>query len=321
MSAAKDSLWGDVFLLQVPYADASRDGIEAGCRVAQAARRCRSGSARACGTSGTSRAWRRTTPPCTARRSRGGATGPSGSSLCAPLSAQAPDAQTGRLSTLQSTFATFGINEYNKVLLCDCILCASLHILVLTACVDRCLQGAVAAGLWAATGSQSRRRGAASSFMVAVIGGAFMGAYLMWEFFPGQPALQVRAYAMWLCSLRPASMRVTPTLQAHGRVWVYAKFGAQAIRADSYIKARGLTVLLHVTKLTAYQYCVDAGLWSDNPGSGVPGAAAAAEQGVRNLAALFGSCVGAHAACHLLCAGASPSSVMSCLTNDWPHGH
>ena len=57
--------------------------------------------------------------------------------------------------------------------------------------------------------------------MVAVTGGAFMGAYLMWEFFPGQPALQVRAYAMWLCSLQPASMRVTPTLQAHGRVWVF----------------------------------------------------------------------------------------------------
>ena len=37
--------------------------------------------------------------------------------------------------------------------------------------------------------------------MVAVIGGAFMGAYLMWEFFPGQPALQVRAHAMGSCSL------------------------------------------------------------------------------------------------------------------------
>ena len=37
--------------------------------------------------------------------------------------------------------------------------------------------------------------------MVALTGGAFMGAYLMWEFFPGQPALQVRASTMRLCSL------------------------------------------------------------------------------------------------------------------------
>ena len=71
--------------------------------------------------------------------------------------------------------------------------------------------------------------------------------------------------------------------------------------------------MFHVTKLTAYQHCVDAGLWSDNPGSGVPGAAAAAEQGVSNLAALFGGCVGAHAACHLFCAGASLT--LQCLAS------
>ena len=55
------------------------------------------------------------------------------------LSAKVPGAQTGRLSALQSTFATFGINEYTKVLLKDRILCAFSHVLVLTACIDRCL--------------------------------------------------------------------------------------------------------------------------------------------------------------------------------------
>ncbi len=28
--------------------------------------------------------------------------------------------------------------------------------------------------------------------VVALVGGTFMGAYLMWEFFPNQPFLQVR---------------------------------------------------------------------------------------------------------------------------------
>ena len=50
----------------------------------------------------------------------------------------------------------------------------------------------MAAGLWAATGSQSRRRSAGRTMVVALVGGTFMGAYLMWEFFPNQPFLQVR---------------------------------------------------------------------------------------------------------------------------------
>lgn len=54
------------------------------------------------------------------------------------------------------------------------------------------MQGAVAAGLWAATGPQSRRRSAAGSLLLALVGGTFTGAYLMWEFFPNQPLLQVR---------------------------------------------------------------------------------------------------------------------------------
>ena len=53
------------------------------------------------------------------------------------------------------------------------------------------MQGAVAAGLWAATGPQSRRRSAAGSLLLALVGGTFTGAYLMWEFFPNQPLLQV----------------------------------------------------------------------------------------------------------------------------------
>ena len=50
----------------------------------------------------------------------------------------------------------------------------------------------MAAGLWAATGPQSRRRSAAGSLLLALVGGTFTGAYLMWEFFPNQPLLQVR---------------------------------------------------------------------------------------------------------------------------------
>lgn len=79
-------------------------------------------------------------------------------------------------------------------------------------------------------------------------------------------------------------------------------------------------LMLEVTKLTAH-WGTDAGFWSDNPGSGVPGAAAAAEQGVSNLAALSGSCVGSHAAYHLFCAGASPVSMMFSLSSNWSHRH
>ena len=53
------------------------------------------------------------------------------------------------------------------------------------------MQGAVLAGLWAATGSQSRRRSPGGSLLLALVGGTFMGAYLMWEFFPNQALLQV----------------------------------------------------------------------------------------------------------------------------------
>ncbi|CAK0743676.1 hypothetical protein CVIRNUC_001488 [Coccomyxa viridis] len=85
--------------------------------------------------------------------------------------------------------------------------------------------GAVAAGLWAATGSQSRRRGVASSLMVAVIGGAFMGAYLMWEFFPGQPALQMLVFgattlvAVFLVLLQQPSRESATWLPYLAAVW------------------------------------------------------------------------------------------------------
>ena len=76
-----------------------------------------------------------------------------------------------------------------------------------------------------------------------------------------------------------------------------------------------------MSNFAAYGVFADNGLRSNGAGVGVPGAAAAAEQGVCHLAALSGSCVGSHAACHLFCAGTSPSSVMCCLCSDWPHRH
>ena len=57
----------------------------------------------------------------------------------------------------------------------------------------------MAAGLWAVTGSQSRRRSGAGSLLLALVGGAFTGAYLMWEFFPNQPLLQVWPSARMGC--------------------------------------------------------------------------------------------------------------------------
>lgn len=56
---------------------------------------------------------------------------------------------------------------------------------------SRDMQGAVSAGLWSATGPHSRRRSTAGSLLLGLVGGAFAGAYLMWEFFPNQPLLQV----------------------------------------------------------------------------------------------------------------------------------
>ena len=56
------------------------------------------------------------------------------------------------------------------------------------------VQGAVLAGLSAAAsggGQSAAARSAAGQLALAGISGSCMGAYLMWEFFPGEPQLQV----------------------------------------------------------------------------------------------------------------------------------
>jgi hypothetical protein len=53
------------------------------------------------------------------------------------------------------------------------------------------VQGAVLAGLSAALGNQSAARSATGQLTLGGVAGACMGAYLMCEFFPGEPPLQV----------------------------------------------------------------------------------------------------------------------------------
>lgn len=61
----------------------------------------------------------------------------------------------------------------------------------------RWAQGAVLAGLAAAgSGQAGTRRSPAGQAAFASLSGACVGAYLMWEFFPGEPALQVWLYRL-----------------------------------------------------------------------------------------------------------------------------
>lgn len=55
------------------------------------------------------------------------------------------------------------------------------------------MQGAVLAGLSAAGSGQQSMRSVAGQVAFAGLSGACVGAYLMWEFFPGEPPLQVCA--------------------------------------------------------------------------------------------------------------------------------
>ncbi len=130
--------------------------------------------------------------PSTARLWRGGATGPNGSLWCAPPLMPS----TGFMQAYVGG-ALAPLYEMNFLW---------VYISVPPSAVDLAcwlspptVQGAVAAGLWAATGPQSRRRSAAGSLLLALVGGTFTGAYLMWEFFPNQPLLQVGSLAYTAC--------------------------------------------------------------------------------------------------------------------------
>ena len=143
--------------------------------------------------------------------------------------------------------------------------------------------------------------------LLALVGGTCMGAYLMWEFFPGQPFLQVWAPRHSFHGLFHG-VSATQKFCRYGAIEQLLHVGGPPCTASCVVSR-----CMHCRSMMCHTaMCADAGVWRDSSGGTVPGARAAAKSGLHHLAALPGSCLGPFAACDLLCPGVQSLTLTTC---------